>query len=137
MFTDKNTRNKTVSTPEKLNRIVEGTVIEGEIRSESSIRIDGKVLGATTTKGKLVVGASGIIDGEVVCQNADIEGTVTGRITCTELLTLKSTARITGDINTTKLAVEPGAVFNGQCNMGGIIKEMNPKQQQPALANAR
>ncbi len=136
MFTDKASKNKVASTPDKLNRIVEGTVIEGEIRSESSIRIDGKVLGATTTKGKLVVGVSGIIDGEVVCQNADIEGTVTGRIICTELLTLKSTAKITGDINTTKLAVEPGAVFNGQCNMGGMIKEMNPKQQ-PALANAR
>ncbi len=136
MFTDKASKNKVASTPDKLNRIVEGTVIEGEIRSESSIRIDGKVLGATTTKGKLVVGVSGIIDGEVVCQNADIEGTITGRIICTELLTLKSTAKVTGDINTTKLAVEPGAVFNGQCNMGGIIKEMNPKQQ-PALANAR
>lgn len=135
MFPDKTGKGKVASTPEKLNRIVEGTIIEGEIRSESSIRIDGKVMGATTTKGKLVVGSSGIIDGEVVCQNADIEGIVTGRITCTELLTLKSTAKITGDIITNKLAVEPGAVFNGQCNMGGVIKEMTLKQ--PTLANAQ
>lgn len=132
MFNEK--ANKTKNTvPEKLNRIVEGTVIEGEIRSESSIRIDGKVLGATSTKGKLVVGANGVIDGEVVCQNADIEGLVNGKITCTELLTLKSTAKVNGDIATQKLAVEPGATFNGQCNMGGLIKEL----KQPSLANAR
>lgn len=133
MFNDKTQKAK-VTTPEKLNRIVEGTIIEGEIRSESSIRIDGKVLGATTTKGKLVVGANGIIDGEVICMNADIEGVVTGRITCTELLTLKSTARVNGDILTSKLAVEPGAVFNGQCNMGGLLKEMTPKQTKVANA---
>ncbi len=132
MFTDKVTKTKT-TVPEKLNRIVEGTIIEGEIRSESSIRIDGKVLGATSTKGKLVVGANGMIDGEVVCQNADIEGLVNGKITCTELLTLKATAKINGDIATQKLAIEPGAVFNGQCNMGGLIKEL----KQPSLANAR
>ncbi len=132
MFNEKTNKSK-IAVPEKLNRIVEGTVIEGEIRSESSIRIDGKVLGATSTKGKLVVGANGVIDGEVVCQNADIEGLVNGKITCTELLTLKSTAKVNGDIATQKLAVEPGAVFNGQCNMGGLIKEL----KQPSLANAR
>jgi len=132
MFNEKTNKSKS-TVPEKLNRIVEGTIIEGEIRSESSIRIDGKVLGATSTKGKLVVGANGMIDGEVVCQNADIEGLVNGKITCTELLTLKATAKVNGDIATQKLAVEPGAVFNGQCNMGGLIKEL----KQPSLANAR
>ncbi len=134
MFSDKTSKTKTTTTPEKLNRIVEGTIIEGEIRSESSIRIDGKVLGATTTQGKLVVGAAGVIDGEVTCQNADIEGIVTGKITCTELLSLKANAKIKGDIFTNKLAVEPGATFNGQCTMGGLIKELNAKQNKVANA---
>ncbi|HEX4888320.1 MAG TPA: polymer-forming cytoskeletal protein [Luteibaculaceae bacterium] len=134
MFSEKNQKSKTVVAPEKLNRIVEGTVIEGEIRSESSIRIDGKVLGATSTKGKLVVGSTGSIDGEVTCTQADIEGKIIGRITCTELLTLRAGARIEGDIATGKLAVEPGAVFNGQCSMGAVIKEMHSKPQKVAAA---
>lgn len=112
------------STPEKLNRIVEGTVIDGEIKSESNIRIDGHVKGHTTTKGRLVVGPNGIIEGEVICANADIEGQVNGKITVTELLSLKASAHLNGDILTKKLAIEPGAIFTGNCSMGAKVKDL-------------
>lgn len=112
------------NSPDRLNRIVEGTNIQGEIKSDSNIRIDGKVKGTITTKGKLVLGPSGFIEGEVICASADIEGTITGKITVDQLLSLKSTAKINGDILTGKLAIEPGAVFTGSCGMGGVVKEM-------------
>lgn len=112
------------STPEKLNRIVEGTVIDGEIKSESNIRIDGHVKGYTTTKGRLVVGPNGVIEGEVICANADIEGQVNGKITVTELLSLKASAHLNGDILTKKLAIEPGAIFTGNCSMGAKVKDL-------------
>jgi cytoskeletal protein CcmA (bactofilin family) len=112
------------STPEKLNRIVEGTVIDGEIKSESNIRIDGHVKGHTTTKGRLVVGPNGIIEGEVICANADIEGQLNGKITVTELLSLKASAHLNGDILTKKLAIEPGAIFTGNCSMGAKVKDL-------------
>lgn len=112
------------SNPEKLNRIVEGTVIEGEIKSESNIRIDGHVKGRTSTKGRLVIGPNGTIEGEVICKNADIEGNFNGKITVQDLLSLKSSSNFTGDIYTKKLAIEPGAIFTGTCTMGAKVKEM-------------
>ncbi len=126
-----------VSRPEKLNRIVEGTVIEGEIKSDSNIRIDGHVKGQTYTKGRLVVGPHGIIEGEVMCANADIEGTVNGKISVTELLSLKASSNLTGDIITKKLAIEPGAMFTGNCSMGAKVKELLSNQEKGApLAKA-
>jgi len=120
-------------TPEKLNRIVSGTSIEGEINTDSNIRIDGTVKGTITAKGRLVVGATGVIEGQVVCENADIEGKISGQISVNGLLSLKSTARLECDISTKKLAIEPGAVFTGNCTMGGgVIKEFKntPSEQQ-------
>jgi cytoskeletal protein CcmA (bactofilin family) len=127
------------STPEKLNRIVEGTVIDGEIKSESNIRIDGHVKGHTTTKGRLVVGPNGIIEGEVICANADIEGQVNGKITVTELLSLKASAHLNGDILTKKLAIEPGAIFTGNCSMGAKVKDLltSKAEHNAPLAKAK
>ncbi|MEZ4757869.1 MAG: polymer-forming cytoskeletal protein [Flavobacteriales bacterium] len=113
--------------PGKINSIMEGTSIEGEIKSDSNLRVDGRVKGTIHVKGRLIVGQSGSIEGEVVCQSSDIEGTVMGRINCQDLLSLKATAKLHGDINTKKLAIEPGAVFTGNCSMaGGVVKEMDP-----------
>jgi cytoskeletal protein CcmA (bactofilin family) len=116
-----------VNAPDRLNRIVEGTVIQGEIISDSNIRIDGKVKGIVTTKGRLVVGANGSVEGEIMCQNADIEGVINGTIKVDDLLSLKSTAKIVGDIITNKLAIEAGADFSGTCNMSGNVAAGKPK----------
>ncbi len=107
------------NSPERLNRIVDGTVIQGDIKCESNIRIDGKVIGNVTSSGRLVIGSQGIIEGDIYCQNADIEGTFNGKITVQEQLSLKSTAKLTGDIIANKLSIEPGANFSGSCAMGG------------------
>jgi cytoskeletal protein CcmA (bactofilin family) len=122
----------------KINSIMEGTTIEGEIRSDSNVRIDGRVKGTISVRGRLIVGASGVIEGDVTCQSSDIEGTVNGKINCQDLLSLKATAKLNGDINTKKLAIEPGAVFTGNCSMaGGIVKEMDPMRLSTAGAAAR
>lgn len=132
----KNTNSKDMSktsephSPEKLNRIVTGTDIEGVVRSDSNIRIDGNVKGDIQVKGRLVVGPTGTIRGEIVCENADIEGSITGKISVNGLLSLKSTARLDCDIQTKKLAIEPGAVFTGKCEMGGgIVKDIKQKTE--------
>jgi cytoskeletal protein CcmA (bactofilin family) len=116
------------NSPEKLNRIVSGTDIEGVVVSDSNIRIDGNVKGDIRVKGRLVVGSTGTIKGEVHCENADIEGQISGKITVNGLLSLKSTARLDCDIITKKLAIEPGAVFTGKCEMGGgVVKDLKQK----------
>jgi cytoskeletal protein CcmA (bactofilin family) len=124
----------------KINSIMEGTSIEGEIKSDSNVRIDGRVKGTINVRGRLIVGASGVVEGDVTCQSSDIEGTVNGKITCQDLLSLKATAKLNGDINTKKLAIEPGALFTGNCSMGGgVVKEMAPpgmRTETPPSTNA-
>lgn len=110
----------------KPNTIVSGTVIKGEITANGDFRIDGTLIGSINCKGKIVIGQSGSIEGEVNCQNADISGRTKAKITVDELLMLKSTAELNGDVVTDKLSIEPGARFTGSCDMGGKeIKKPN------------
>ena len=113
-----------------VNLIGAGTVIEGDVSTNGDIRIDGSLTGSITVKGKLVIGLSGSIDGEAMCQNADVSGTIKGKIVVSELLTLKASAKLTGDIVTNKIAVEPGALFSGSCSMGGVIKDIKGERTE-------
>ena len=107
----------------KHNLITTGTVIKGEITSDSDLRIDGRIDGNLSCKGKLVLGPEGTIKGEVFCQNAEIMGKVEGKMQVTELLSLKSTAKIQGDIKTSRLAIEPNAIFSGTCDMAKSVSQ--------------
>lgn len=122
------------TTNASINLIGTGTTIEGDLKSSGDVRIDGNVYGSVQTKAKAVVGATGVIEGDINAQNSDISGTIKGKITCTELLFLKSTARVSGDIVTGKLVVEVGASFTGSCNMGPVIKEMKHGSDKPAAS---
>ena len=119
-----------ITSPDKLNRIVVGTKIEGSLRSDSNIRIDGTLIGNVDTKGRLVIGPAGIIEGEITCQNAEIEGKINGKIVVEDLLSLKSSARIDGDIFTSKLSIDPGALFTGSSHMGNKVKQMNHEREE-------
>ena len=100
-----------------INILGPGAVVKGEIQVNGDFRIDGTLNGTIHCKGKIVVGPTGKIDGEIQCQNADFSGEVTATVKVSELLTLKETARFSGDITTGKLAIEPGAKFSGTCTM--------------------
>ncbi|MBX7140004.1 MAG: polymer-forming cytoskeletal protein [Chitinophagales bacterium] len=110
-----------------INIIGAGTVIEGEIKTDSDIRIDGKVKGTITSKAKIVVGNTGIVDGDLNGDTADVSGKVFGKVEVTDLLFLKSSGYLEGDIITGKLVVEAGARFTGSCKMG--VKEMKPSEK--------
>ena len=101
----------------KPNNIVSVTMIKGEITTEGDFRIDGSLVGSINCKGKIVIGQTGSIDGEIVCQNADISGRIKAHLKVEQMLTLKSTAEFTGDVTTGKLSIEPGALFSGTCDM--------------------
>ena len=107
-----------------INSIGEGTVLKGEIESGGDIRIDGILKGSVKVEGKLVLGPSGKIEGEVECGHAIIAGELRAKIKSKNLLTLKASAKLYGDIFSGKLEIEPGAVFTGSCSMGPIIKEL-------------
>jgi cytoskeletal protein CcmA (bactofilin family) len=97
--------------------INQGTRIEGDISSDADIRLDGNMIGNMISKAKVVIGAAGSIEGNIECVSADISGKVTGNMEVKDILFLKSTAVITGNIITTKLVIENGAKFNGSCTM--------------------
>ena len=122
-----------INSGDKVNRIVEGTKIEGTLRSDANIRIEGVFIGTVDTKGKLVIGPRGVIDGEVTCQNAEVEGKINGKITVEDLLSLKSSARIDGDIITGNLNIEPGAIFNGSSSMGNKVKQINHESPETKI----
>jgi cytoskeletal protein CcmA (bactofilin family) len=100
-----------------INLISNGTEITGDIKSTGDIRIDGSLSGNLNTKGKVVIGQTGKVNGEVLCKNSEVSGTVEGKISVGQLLILKASSKILGDIATTKLSIEPGAVFSGNCKM--------------------
>ena len=113
-----------------VNMVGSGTVITGDIKSKSDIRIDGILKGSVNTEGKLVVGSSGVVEGDVVCSNADISGEIKAKITVSQLLSLKSSSKLNGDIITNKLSIEPGASFSGSCSMGAVIKDIKHAEKQ-------
>jgi cytoskeletal protein CcmA (bactofilin family) len=114
------------------NSLVNGTRIEGTIFTESDIRIDGQVTGTVHSKGKIIIGSTGQIHGEIQCKNAVIEGKFSGILVCTELLQVKETAVIEGDVSTAKLLVQAGATFNVTCRMGAQrMKELKREEPVP------
>lgn len=118
-----------------VNLIGSGTKIIGDIHSNGDVRIDGNLVGNLTTSGKFVLGPEGMVEGNVSCKNADLSGEVKGTVNVGEMLSLKATAKINGDIITGKLAIEPGAAFTGTCNMGAKVKNMH--KASPAVNAAQ
>lgn len=100
-----------------INIIAAGTTLSGDITTTGDCRIDGMVKGNIRSKSKVFVGQSGHVEGEIFCQSIEIEGKVRATINVSELLSLKSTAVLMGNIVTGKIAIEPGANFVGNCQM--------------------
>ncbi|WP_142601003.1 bactofilin family protein [Solitalea koreensis] len=105
-----------------INLIGSKTEICGDLTCKGDVRIDGFVKGSIHSVSKVVLGSTGRVEGSISCVNADISGTLSGNINISELLFLKSTAKIDGDIYTAKMVVESGAVFTGKCHMGSMHK---------------
>ncbi|QYJ69083.1 bactofilin family protein [Flavobacterium litorale] len=116
----------------KTNRIVEGTLIKGDITSQADFRLDGELEGNFISSGKIVIGTSGKVFGDIKCKNADIEGKFKGKMEVEELLTLKASASILGEVITGKLSVEPGAEFTATCSMKSTVKQISKVNGQQA-----
>ncbi|HOZ74448.1 MAG TPA: polymer-forming cytoskeletal protein [Flavobacterium sp.] len=118
----------------KTNRIVEGTIIKGNILSHADFRLDGDLVGNFQSNGKIVIGPAGSVKGDIICKNADIEGRFDGKIQVAEVLNIKSKARIHGEVICAKLSVEPGAEFSASCVMKQNTKSNDGSQPKPEEA---
>jgi cytoskeletal protein CcmA (bactofilin family) len=116
-----------------INLVGAGTTIKGDVKSNGDIRIDGTLIGSVSSKGKLVVGTTGNIEGEIVCQNADFSGNIKASVTVSELLSMKATAKLNGDVITNKLAIEPGALFSGSCSMSNAPLDIRFNEKEEVV----
>lgn len=106
--------------PERLNRMVSGTKLTGDIVTQSSLRIDGEVNGNVVCKGRLVIGKEGKIIGDVIAAEIEMNGTIEGQIKAEVLLSLYQTAIVRGDIQTERLVIEDGAQIEGYIHAGTL-----------------
>ena len=106
------------------NIISRGTILEGNIKTPGNLRIEGRVIGNLVTKSKAALAQSSYVDGNILARNAEVAGEVKGKVEVSEMLILKPTCIIHGDIVTNKLIVESGATFNGGCKMGAHLDEI-------------
>ncbi len=123
-----NAKNKTEMQTEKstgngTTLIGAGTTLKGDISSNSDLRIDGTIIGNITSTAKVVVGANGVVEGDITGNQADIIGKVTGNVKAKDLLQLRGDSLVNGNLYAGKLQVEPSATFNGQCHMGAATAE--------------
>ena len=130
-----------------ISRISAGTVIKGELLSPTDIRIDGTFEGRVQSKGRVVVGESAVINGDIVCENIDLWGKVEGNLFVKDTLSLKEGCVVDGNLHIRRLAVELGATFNGNCKtiteaefnkLAGVdaaAAQAKPAQPQQARAN--
>jgi cytoskeletal protein CcmA (bactofilin family) len=136
-----NKQNKTIMQPTNTGGnghtlISAGTTLKGDISSNSDLRIDGTIIGNISSSAKIVIGNSGVVEGDIIGTQADIVGKVSGNIRTKELLQLRGECVVTGNLFAGKLQIEPSATFNGQCHMGANIVEMaGTEQQRLAPAN--
>lgn len=129
-------RNSNVSMEQGINRIVEGTVVEGAIRSEGSIRIDGRFVGDIRTEGRLVIGSTGSVEGTVECADCETEGRILGHIRVTGLFSLKASAEVEGEVRYGRLSVEAGARVEGLCKLDTGEEDLRA-MEEPRMAQVQ
>ena len=113
----------------ELNFIGKGTVVEGNVSTESSIRIDGKIKGSLTCKNTLTIGENGEIEGDVKAVNAIIGGRVKVKVIIQEKLVLESKSSLNGELKAKKLIIDEGATFDGTSNMVTEKPSSQPVQE--------
>ncbi len=119
-----------MTTGSEHNTLAFGTKVVGDIHAENDFRLDGSVEGTIVCKGKIIVGPKGVMSGTMTCANADVLGVVKGKVIVSDTLSLKSTAKVEGEITTKTLSIEPNAIFTGTCDMTNGNKQIVSNNQQ-------
>lgn len=100
-----------------------GSHVEGELRFETSFRVDGKFTGKVNTSGDLIVGEGGEVEGELRVGQVFISGTVSGSIRAAKKIQISARGKLFAEIETPALVIEDGAFFEGRCTMAREERE--------------
>ncbi|WP_309122402.1 polymer-forming cytoskeletal protein [Paenibacillus sp.] len=110
--------------------IGEGSAFEGKIASETSLRVEGRMIGDIECGGDVAIGESGKATSNIDARNVVIAGVVHGNVSARGTLTLTGTGRLYGDASADSLVVAEGAVFQGMCKMEGKAAAKEAEQSQ-------
>lgn len=99
----------------EVSRLASNSFQKGDFFSQQDLRVDGVMVGAICTTGRVVIGQGAYVKGEVVCSSLDVWGEIHGNIFVKDALSLKATAVVDGDLAFDRFQVEIGAVFSGAC----------------------
>jgi cytoskeletal protein CcmA (bactofilin family) len=100
-----------------LNMLSEGTQIVGDILATNDIRIDGSIKGNIKTSGRVVIGPTAKVEGNIESPGVDLIGLMQGNVVSSGLVSLREKSMFLGNITTTQIAIEAGAIFNGECHI--------------------
>jgi cytoskeletal protein CcmA (bactofilin family) len=102
--------------------LAQGCRFKGQIEIQGIFRVEGNFEGGISTPEQLVVGKTGVVEGEIKVKNAIIGGKVSGNITAENKIELQSGSHVEGDIRTRRLVIDEGVFFEGNCSMGNKPK---------------
>lgn len=131
MFNKEKTTTSERFAPTSATLISAGTILNGDVSSDNDLRIDGTIHGNVFCSAKVIIGNTGMIEGNIEGQQADITGKILGNIIVKDLLQLKGTCIVQGNITSGKLQIEPTATFNGQCQMGTVANIVQMSVNEP------
>lgn len=126
---------KEESQPAQTNRVMQGMKFAGDVEIQGDIRIDGTIIGMVRVEGKMVLGETGIIEGDVACESCDLSGTITGTVVVEELTKLRETALLNGDLFTGMLESQAGAEMYGKMSLGNEWKKELENELETELEN--
>ncbi|HEV7331607.1 MAG TPA: polymer-forming cytoskeletal protein [Flavisolibacter sp.] len=133
---DKNTQTeKAASTSATL--ISAGTVVKGDLKSQSDLRIDGTIHGNVSCGAKVVIGPSGFVEGNIEGAHADISGRLEGNVVAKEMVQLRTKCQVHGNVTAASLQIDAGAIFNGQSQMGNVGSVVVMKEGEQLHAKAK
>jgi cytoskeletal protein CcmA (bactofilin family) len=133
---DKNTQTEKAATT-SATLISAGTVVQGDLKSQSDLRIDGTIHGNVSCSAKVVIGPSGFVEGNIEGAHADISGRLVGNVVAKEMVQLRTQCQVQGNISAASLQIDAGAVFNGQSQMGNGGSVVVMKEGEPLHAKAK
>lgn len=97
--------------------IGKGTAMNGNIASNGNLRLDGALEGNIETSGHVVIGATGVVTGNISAASLDVAGSVTGNVTTVGNLSIHPTGQLVGDVRVKSLNIADGGVFRGRSEM--------------------
>ncbi len=119
---------------DKVSTVIADDVIikNGQLQAEKTIRIEGRIVGEINTRGSLVIGANGHVEGDITCDNILICGHINGNVTAYDQIHITDSGVINGDITCQNIVIDEGAIFTGKCT---INKEPDKKGNNKAVPN--